>query len=696
MVQILLALPVLVIGLLLVAIFHRTPLVNPDRQEILNLQSKEVPVKSGEGETAPRRNILFPELIEVNDTPFNRFRACAEKHSDRPAMGFRKTIKLHKEKRMINGQEKAWEFLELSPYEWLTYKQVLQKVLNFGSGLRKLGLKANDNLGLYEETRYEWSVSAFAAYSQSIVVLTVYSNLGIDALVYAVNQGELRAILTNGKMLKTLLELKSQIPKLETIIYTDTADKDVIQKLSEAGVKSYSFDEVVTLGEQNPVEPVLPKPDDVAVIMYTSGSTGNPKGVMITHKNIASTVESGYKGPNGNFNADDVYISYLPLAHILALVVETLCLTIGASVGYGNPRSLVDSEVRGCKGDLRELRPTLMAGVPSVYDKVKKGVLDKINHSPPLLKKLFNIAYSQKRSAIEKGYDTPFWNKIVFDKIKDQVGGRVRMLLSGGAPLSKDTHEFLRVAIVPYTIQGYGLTETTGGSTLMALDDVTSLQVSGPPLGCSEIKLVDVKELNYTSQDKPFPRGEVWVRGGNISKGYYKLDQQTKESYMEGGWFATGDIGYFNERGLLLITDRKKNIVKLSHGEYIAVEYLESIYKNSPYVENVCIIAKSSEAYCVAVVLPSKKNLARMANKDSVDKEFLHQKSTRDQVHSSILEACKKAKLKSVEMPKYVYVCDDEWTPENNMLTAAMKIKRSEIEKEYAKEIEAMFKTGHN
>jgi long-chain acyl-CoA synthetase len=416
---------------------------------------------------------------------------------------------------------------------------------------------------------------------------------------------------------------------------------------------------------------------------------------MITHKNISSTVESGRVSSGANFTEDDVYISYLPLAHILALVVETMMFTLGGSVGYGNPRSLVDSEVKNCKGDLRELRPTLMAGVPSVYDKVKKGVMDKINHGSPLMQKLFKFAFEKKKSAIHNGFDTPFLNKLIFDKVKDQVGGRVRVLLSGGAPLSKETHDFLRVAICPTTIQGYGLTETTGGSTLMFHQDVTTTMRGGPPLSVAEIKLVDVKELNYTVKDKPFPRGEIWVRGANVSKGYYKLDDQTKEAYMPGGWFATGDIGQFDERGLLQIVDRKKNIVKLSHGEYIAVEYLESIYKNSPYVENVCIVARPTEAYCVAVVLPSKKNLARMANKDSVDQEFLHLKSTRDQVHSSITDVCKKAKLKTVEMPKFVYVVDDEWTPENLMLTAAMKIKRSEIEKKYAKEIDAMYSTGH-
>eukprot|EP01097_Dermamoeba_algensis_P001847 TRINITY_DN1713_c0_g1_i1.p1 TRINITY_DN1713_c0_g1~~TRINITY_DN1713_c0_g1_i1.p1 ORF type:complete len:716 (+),score=215.26 TRINITY_DN1713_c0_g1_i1:1-2148(+) len=696
MVLFLLLIPVVLAAVVFFLLNHKVPLLTPEEVARFNNQSFEVQGEPKEGESLPRRRALYPELVIVDDNAYSRFKAAAEKHAKKPCMGYRSVVKVHKEKRTINGQQKDWEFFELSPYKWMTYEEVYQKINNFASGLRALGFKAKDNLGLYEETRYEWSVAAFAAYSQSIVVLTVYANLGLDALVYAVNQGELRYLLTNGKMLKSVLDLKAKTPNLEGVIYTDSADPEVLKQFEAQGLKAFSFDAVVALGEKSPVEPVLPAADDLAVIMYTSGSTGNPKGVMITHKNITSTVQSGRDSVDANFTPDDVYISYLPLAHILALVVETLILTLGASVGYGNPRSLVDSEVKNCKGDLRELQPTVMAGVPSVYDKVKKGVMDKISHSPPAVQAIFRYAFEQKKKALLQLSDTPFLNKLLFNKIKDQVGGRVRLLLSGGAPLSKDTHEFLRVAICPFTIQGYGLTETTGGSTLMYWKDVQSLQRCGPPLSVAEIKLVDVKELNYTSKDKPFPRGEVWVRGGNISKGYYKLEQQTKEAYFEGGWFATGDIGQFDERGVLQIIDRKKNIVKLSHGEYIAVEFLESIYKNSPYVENVCIIARSTESYLCAVVLPSKKNLARMANKDSVDADFLHLKSTRDQVHSSIIEACKKAKLKTVELPKYVYVVDDEWTPENLMLTAAMKIKRSEIEKKYAKQIDAMYVTGHD
>jgi long-chain acyl-CoA synthetase len=212
MVLVLLGLVVVLAAVVFFLVNQKTPLVSKENQAIFEKQSFEVEGTAPEGETLPRRRVQCPELLVVNDNPYSRFKTAAEKNAQRPCMGYRTVVKLHKEKRMINGQQKDWEFLELSPYKWLTYSEAFQKITNFASGLRALGLQAKDNFGIYEETRFEWSVAAFAAYSQSIVVLTVYANLGVEALVYAVNQGELRYLLTNGKMLKSVIDMKKKSP----------------------------------------------------------------------------------------------------------------------------------------------------------------------------------------------------------------------------------------------------------------------------------------------------------------------------------------------------------------------------------------------------------------------------------------------------------------------------------------------------
>jgi len=692
---------VLFVGIVVVALlvillaFYRTPLGDASRRDILRNQSKEINAQPVEGESIPRRHVLFNDLHVTKKNLFTALKETCSKHADLPCLGHRKLVKLHKEQKVINGQKKDWEFLELSPFNWLTYAQFLGEVQALATGLRSLGLKPGENFGIYEETRLEWTLTAQACFSQAIPVVTVYSNLGLDALVFALNEGELRYVLTNGKMLKTLLAEKPKLNSLEGIIYTDDADPEIVEKLAKVNVKAIPFAEVVAKGKTEPFTPETPGPDDLAVIMYTSGSTGNPKGVMISHSNILSAVEGGYRGVNVAIDSQDTYISYLPLAHILALVVETLCLSRGAAIGYGNPRSLIDSEVRGCRGDLNELRPTIMAGVPTVFDKVKKGAMDKVNRASPTAKKLFHFAFQQKKQALSQYKDTPFWNLLIFNKIKAQVGGRLRLIVSGGAPLSKETHEFLRVALTPNTVQGYGLTETCGGGTLMMFEDITSYLCVGPPLTCSELKLVDTPELNYRSSDRPNPRGEVWIRGANVTQGYYKNEEKTKEEFRPEGWFSTGDIGEWLPSGALKIIDRKKNIVKLAHGEYIALELLESIYKNSPFVENVCVTARSSENFCLALIVPSKRNLQTWAGVEHVDDAFLQRKDVRDHVQKSLEAAAKAAKLKTVDIPKYVFLCSEEWTPENGLMTAAMKIKRYELEKILKHEIDRMYSKGH-
>jgi len=272
----------------------------------------------------------------------------------------------------------------------------------------------------------------------------------------------------------------------------------------------------------------------------------------------------------------------------------------------------------------------------------------------------------------------------------------MRIMLSGGAPLSRDTHEFLRVCFGASVIQGYGLTETCGGGTLMHIDDV-SLGAVGAPLPGAEIKLIDVPEMGYLSSNEP-QRGEVWIKGPMVAtRGYYKKPEQTAEAFKAGGWFATGDVGQFNTNGTLEIIDRVKNLVKLSHGEYIPLESIESKLKTSPLVDNICVYADSSEAFPIAIVFPAKQKLTEYATSknlpDAHDFNALcEQRACRDAVLQSLNQVARASKLKSFEVPKDVLLTPEEWTPEN-YLTAAMKLKRAPLTAHFKAELAEMYKS---
>jgi long-chain acyl-CoA synthetase len=362
--------------------------------------------------------------------------------------------------------------------------------------------------------------------------------------------------------------LKEKMPTLKYLIYTDKLET----KSKEYEIMSY--DEVVKLGEENVAKDFNhPKADSIAFLMYTSGSTGAPKGVMILHKNIVAFV--GAINFMWKFDCETVYIGYLPLAHVLELAAENTILQAGGSIGYGNPRTLTDKGAKPC-GDIKAVRPTHMAGVPRVWDTIKKGVLEKVEASGGLKSYLFHTAFATRLEAVRSGQDTPIWNWLVFSKLHDEMGGRMKAMISGGAPLNKDTQEFIRVCFGKIS-QGYGLTETCGGLTVQDLDKFSTGNV-GHPLPSCEVMLESVPEMKYdaTPDEKSGkrPEGEICIRGNNVTAGYYKNQEKTDEEWRD-GWFHTGDVGRFNKDGTISVIDRKKNLIKLSQGEYVALESLE-------------------------------------------------------------------------------------------------------------------------
>ncbi|KAJ2618906.1 long-chain fatty acid-CoA ligase, partial [Coemansia sp. RSA 1694] len=371
-----------------------------------------------------------------------------------------------------------------------------------------------------------------------------------------------------------------------------------------------TIDEVHDLGKASPVEPALADGQDIALVMYTSGSTGKPKGVLISHQGVMSVAGGIHEfiQPYLEFY-NDVVLSYLPLSHVLAFFVDVYCIYSGLAVGYGTPRTLTDESVRECQGDIKALRPMVMLGVPQVWNTIRAGMLKQVDKSSWLVRKLFYSAVELKNTL--RGYNMPhnFMDSIVFKKTREATGGRLKFVITGGAPINRNVQKLMTAALCPM-IQGFGLTEASGLVAVQLPSD-SSFNNVGSPCPSVEMKLVDVPEAKYFARNG---QGEVWIRGPSIFKGYLDNDELTKETVTEDGWLKTGDIGEWTEQGQLSIIDRRKNLVKLVSGEYIALEALESTYKNSLFIHNICVFADSRMTQPCAIVNIDENLIAHMAD----------------------------------------------------------------------------------
>merc|ERR1712012_307890 len=475
----------------------------------------------------------------------------------------------------------------------------------------------------------------------------------------------------------------------------DQAGKPIDPRKVPEGIKCIRFEEVVIKGDVSMVtrKSCPPGPDDIAIVMYTSGSTGQPKGVMLSHHNL--TCAMGSLSNIADFKPEtDRYIGFLPLAHVLELLAESSCLFYGIKIGYSSSLTLTTKSSKvaiGSKGDANVLQPTLMCCVPLILERIYKSMVDTMKRQGWFVEELFHYLVAYKMKWQDRGFDTPFLNKTLFRKIRYFLGGRVRLMLSGGAPLAPDTHSLTRTCLCVPLMQGYGLTETTACATVMSPQDRTTGR-AGAPLMNVRIKIVNWEEGNYLITDKPYPRGEIHVGGRHVAMGYYLNEEKTKEEFYEEDdirWFRTGDIGQVEADGVIRIIDRKKDLVKLQHGEYISYGKIEAILKTSPMVENICMYADPNQNFTVAVVIPSTSELSTISPLPAY--EAIELKEVQDAVVKNLEKYGMKMGLLRTECPQRVFLTLDEWTPDTGLVTAAFKIRRRFIVQKYEKEIQGWY-----
>jgi long-chain acyl-CoA synthetase len=521
---------------------------------------------------------------------------------------------------------------------------------------------------------------AHTAASQSMPIVTAYDSLGEEGLRHSLIQTQSKAIFLDPALLKTLGRCLKDAKSIKSVIYNvnEEPKKEVLEKLrsDNPDLHVLSFDELWQTGEKNMVDPVPPTPEDLACIMYTSGSTGPPKGVLIRHKAVVAAMAGVQTIMGPYISPGESLLTYLPQAHILEFVFENICLFWGGVMGYGSPKTLSDTSVRNCKGDIREFKPTIMVGVPAVWESVKKGIVAKVNAGSFVVKNMFWGAMAAKQFMMNSGLPgVGILDSIVFKKLKDATGGRLRICMNGGGPIAMDTQKFISLAITPM-ISGYGLTETTAMGALqdpMAWDP----EALGDIPGSVEIKLVDFPDAGYYSTNNP-PQGEIWIRGAPVTEGYLDNDKETKDSISSDGWFMTGDIGQFNANGHLKIIDRKKNLVKTLNGEYIALEKLESVYRAATVVGNICVYAAQDKNKPVAIIVPVEPALQKLAAANGIKggslETLVHDKKLNGIVLKEMQKAGKEGGLSGIEIIDGVVLSEDEWTAQNVSLPYPLSV----------------------
>mgnify|MGYP002715270059 CR=1 FL=1 len=659
---------------------------------------------AGEGDI--HRSFLSPDhLVERPNDEIHTMRDVLlwsqKNHGNKKLFAYRDIVREIKEDKEVtkhvDGKEvketKTWSYFELSPYKYVTLNEFCDRVDKFSRGLLALGLESDSRFNIYASTSMTWQIVAQSCFKTGITICTAYDTLGPSGLQVSLAEPSVSEIFTNADKLHVVDQVIAEVPSLRVVIYDGEADEGIInsikQKLSgRPNATVITLDEVIDLGNKSEPHKSIPRPEDVACIMYTSGSTGAPKGVILTHANLVATIAGCTMLMRKYVTNKDTMLCYLPLAHILEFIVECFCIFCGTVIGYGRVKTLTNASVRHCNGDLIEFRPTLFVGVPAVWESIRKGVLNKVRQGGSVRQRIFNTALWGKRNNIP--VLKSFADNVVFSQIRNQTGGRLRLALSGGAAISRETQEFLRLTLVEI-VQGYGMTESSAMCALLS-PEFFQYSCVGSPMPSVEVKLRDVAEAGYYSQGE-VPQGEVLIRGPSVTQGYLNRPELTAEAFTKDGWLCTGDVGQWNKDGTLSLIDRKKNLVKLQGGEYIAIERLESVYKSVDLVSNICLIASSDAKQPMAVVFPREDNLRGAlteANLPDLAKLSLENQATDPRTAKVILNQLngkgKAEHFTTMELLQSVVVVAEELP-----LTAAQKVQRKEVASKYADRIKKVY-----
>ncbi|TVU12508.1 hypothetical protein EJB05_46159 [Eragrostis curvula] len=608
------------------------------------------------------------------------FRTAVEKYPNNPMLGRR---------RVVDG--------EAGDYTWMTYKEAYDVVMKLAASISKSGVRQGEGCGIYGANCPEWIISMEACNALGVCSVPLYDSLGAGAVEFIVCQAEIQIAFVEEKKVAELLKTCHATSKyLKTIISFGEVTNDHKEEAKKHGISIFSWEEFLIIGGSHDFDLPEKKKSDICTIMYTSGTTGDPKGVMISNESLLVNIvgpDSIVQCVGEVLNENDVYMSYLPLAHVFDRIFEEVFIYHGSKIGFwrGDVRLLVD--------DIAALSPTVFCAVPRVLDKIYSGLKAKISSGGILKKTLFNFAYKMKLDGMRKGIKhekaAPFFDKLVFSKVKERLGGKLRAIISGGAPLAVPVEEFLRVVTCAYVLQGYGLTETGGGSIVSIPNDFSMLGTVGPPVPHIDVRLESVPEMGYDALSS-IPRGEICMRKCSV---LWILQKRGPCAGSYGRWMVShrwcfcvnliclaGDIGEWQPNGSLKVIDRKKNIFKLSQGEYVAVENLENIYGILPEIDSIWVYGNSFESSLVAVVNPNQQALEHWAEQNGITRSFTElcrNSRAKEHILAELANFAKEKKLKGFEFIKAIHLDPVPFDMERDLITPTYKKKRPQMLKYY-------------
>ena len=556
-------------------------------------------------------------------------------------------------------------------YQDISYTEFGESVDAFSKGLRALGVQKDDRVAILSENCPEWAITDFGTLKTGAVTVPMFSTLTAAQVGYILRDSGAKIIcVSTEKQLEKVASIRGEVPTLEQIIIFDSIEAEIPEGVTE-------FATVCELDGEAADAAV--SEDDIATIIYTSGTTGNPKGVMLTHANFISNVEACKSLID--VSESDVLLSFLPLSHVFErLGGHYVPLFSGAKIAYAESTFTVAQ-------NMKEVAPTVMLSVPRLYETMHERILRAVQEGSPLKQKIFHWGVSvgsSVSSAIQQGkkpsailrLQQSIADKLVFAKLKEATGGRLRFFVSGGAALPQSIAEFFHAAGI-LILEGYGLTET---SPVISMNHPEKWKFGtvGVPVPGIEVQIAE--------------DGEILTRGPHVMKGYFNNEAETAEVIDEDSWFHTGDIGIIDEEGFVKITDRKKNIIVLSNGKNVAPQPIESALVQSPFISQIMVVG-SERKNLAALIVPNFDALKAWASENSVDTTdlpaILQAREVQQHFQSEIRSRL--TDFADFEQVRRFTLLEKEFSQEDDEMTPTLKLKRNIIIERYSDEIDGMY-----